>query len=269
MNAPGTKMDKFNIVFLGSGNVATHLSIALTKAGHIVKQVFSRNEENAKFLANKIQSSWINNIESIIPDADIYIFALKDDALPSIIEKLPVKKSLWLHTAGSVPVDIFKGYAESYGVIYPLQTLSKEQDIDFSKIPLFIEGNNLSSENQIRHIAEGLSKQVFIMPSEKRKYLHLAAVFACNFTNHMYALAAQLLEKNELDWRVLLPLIDETTEKLHRIAPVDAQTGPAVRYDQSIIKKHLSLLKEPDTKKIYELISNSIHAHASLKEKQL
>ena len=248
-----------NVVFIGAGNVATHLSKAMKEAGFYIKQVYSRSEDSAKRLAGVLDCGYSTDIQNVMQDADIYVFSLKDDILPEIISSMPTKGGIWIHTAGSINIDIFQKHTESYGVIYPMQTLSKSRETDFSKIPLFVEGNTKSVENEIFDIASMLSNNVSLMTSEKRKYLHLAAVFACNFSNYMYTLASHILEKQGIDRYILQPLIDETANKLHSMSPKDAQTGPAVRYDRKIIDRHLSMLDDENMRKLYEMISENIN----------
>ena len=252
-------IDKKNVVFIGAGNVATHFSQAIKNAGFSVLQIFSRTENSAKPLADILGCDYTTSIDKISRNADIYIFSIKDDTLQEIAASMPFNNGLWLHTAGSVDVNIFQGHTEHYGVIYPMQTLSRQRKTDFSKIPLFIEGNTESTENEIYDIAKSLSDNVTRMSSEKRKYLHLAAVFTCNFSNHMYALAAQILEKQGIDRHTLQPLIDETANKLYSMSPKQAQTGPAVRYDRNIIDNHLSMLEDENVRNLYKKISESIH----------
>ena len=252
-----------NVVFIGAGNVATHLSMAMKNAGFSIQQIFSRTADSAKSLADIRGCGFTMDVKKILPDADIYVFSLKDNILPEIIESLAInnaqtKNGLWIHTAGSVPVDVFNGLKKRYGVIYPLQTLSKSRETDFSKIPLFVEGNTESVENEIIKIASMLSENVSRMTSEKRKHLHLAAVFACNFSNHMYTIAAQILEKEGIDYRIMQPLIDETANKLYSMSPKQAQTGPAVRYDTNVIEHHLSMLENENIRKLYTMISENI-----------
>jgi len=247
-----------NVVFIGAGNVATHLSKAMKEAGFRIKQAYSRSEDSAKCLADVLGCGYAMDIKNVIQDADIYVFSLKDDILPEIIASMPTKDGLWIHTAGSVSIDVFQNYAKYYGVIYPMQTLSKSRETDFSKIPLFVEGNTTEIENELFNIATNLSDNVMRMTSEKRKYLHLAAVFACNFSNHMYTLASQILEKQGVDYKILQPLINETANKLYSMNPKDAQTGPAVRYDRNIIDRHLSMLDDENMRKLYKMISENI-----------
>jgi predicted short-subunit dehydrogenase-like oxidoreductase (DUF2520 family) len=177
------------------------------------------------------------------------------------LKDFPSAAGLWVHTAGSVPIDVFQNSrAKRYGVLYPLQTFSINRKISFDHIPLFIEANQAEDEQLLEKIALSLSDKVIRLSSEKRKHLHLAAVFACNFTNHLYASAAKILEEQNLPWEVLLPLIEETAAKVKALHPKEAQTGPAVRYDTNIINKHLEMLKnDPDKQELYRLLSQSIH----------
>ena len=248
-----------DVVFIGAGNVATHLSLAMQKAGYTIVQVYSQTSASASSLANRLQTQWTTDIHAIVNTADYYIFSIKDNALQTVIDQMPANNGCWIHTAGSVPMELFKGYTKHYGVLYPLQTFSKTKELDFSIIPCFIEANTKENESVIYEIVSRLSNNVQVLNSEKRKYLHLAAVFACNFTNHMYTLANKILEEQGLSGEALLPLIDETSAKIHTISPAEAQTGPAIRYDQNIILKHLALLTQPEVKDIYQIISKNIH----------
>ena len=259
MNTPNTEKRTLKIVFIGAGNVSVCLSQAMKAAGFSIIRVFSRTMESARMLGEMLACDFVTETEQIRPDADIYIFSVKDDILPDITAKIPANKGLWLHTAGSVPADVFKGYTERYGVIYPVQTLSKSRETDFRKVPLVIEGNTEACEKEILNIAERISEKVYPMTSEKRKYLHLAAVFACNFSNHMHRIATRILEEQGIDRHVLQPLIDETANKLYAMSPAKAQTGPAVRYDRYVIDRHIALLDDPEIRNLYELISKNIH----------
>ena len=254
------ELQKNKIVLIGAGNVATHLGIALKNEGFSIIQVYSYTLDSAKTLGEKLEADYTNNINSINEKADIYIFSIKDSALPEILKKFPKTKGIFIHTAGSLPADVFKGFAKHYGVLYPLQTFSKNRDIVFREIPLFVEASDQKTEETIKKIAEKLSLKVIYLPSEKRSHLHLAAVFACNFVNHLYKLGTDILEEQKLDWNLLLPLIQETASKVETLHPKDAQTGPAVRYDKNIIRKHLEMLKdEPEKQELYRLLSDSIY----------
>ena len=157
-------------------------------------------------------------------------------------------------------MQVFAGYTERYGVLYPLQTYSKSREISFRGIPLFIECHREEDKNCLEELARRLSGKVCELSSEKRRSLHLAAVFACNFTNHIYALAEEILAKEGLSRDYLFPLIDETAAKVHELPAREAQTGPAIRYDENIINKHLGMLADdPDVQTLYRLLSQSIH----------
>jgi predicted short-subunit dehydrogenase-like oxidoreductase (DUF2520 family) len=186
---------------------------------------------------------------------------VKDSVLPELIKRIKPQNGLWLHTAGSIPADIFASAGiKRYGVIYPLQTFSKTRTISFTTIPLFIEANNADDELFLKEFASVLSKKVFFLSSEKRKFLHLAAVFACNFTNHIYVNAIEIIEKEGLSKEFLIPLITETANKIKKLNPKEAQTGPAVRYDRNVIDKQLDLLKnDPEKYELYKMLSEGIY----------
>jgi predicted short-subunit dehydrogenase-like oxidoreductase (DUF2520 family) len=259
MNSSKTKNN--SIVLLGAGNVATQLGIALQEKGFPIVQVYSRTLDSAKILGEKLRTNYTNHIQQLDKNADIYIFALKDSVLSEIVKEIPVVNGLLVHTAGSFPLDLFKERnSQRYGVLYPLQTFSKNRRISFDSIPFFIEANLPNDENILEEIALTLSNQVFRLSSEKRKKLHLAAVFACNFSNYIYTCAAKILEKQELPWEFLLPLIQETANKVKELHPKEAQTGPAMRYDQNVINKHLEMLSdELNLQKLYKQISQNIY----------
>ena len=252
------------IVFIGSGNLATHLSLALQAVGEDIAQVFSRTEEHAKELAEKLGCNYTVNIDEIEKNADIYIFSVKDDAISGIAAAVCKNTSdaVFVHTAGSVPMDVFKDYAMHYGVLYPMQTFSKARRVDFRPIPCFIEGSNEQTLDLIRHLAESISNQVVLADSEKRRKLHLAAVLACNLTNHCYRLAERVLQEEQIDFSLYLPLIDETAKKVSEMSPRDAQTGPMVRYDVNVMNRQLELLSDERTRQIYRLMAESIHEDA-------
>lgn len=251
------------VVFIGAGNLATSLSQEMRRVGFTIKQVYSRTQVSAELLARTLGCVWTIRPDEVQDDADLYIFSLKDAVLSDVISQIRPNKGLWIHTAGSMPMDVFAGYAERYGVLYPLQTFSKKRPVDFSIIPFFWEANTPETAKVLQRVAVSVSGNVRFLSSEKRKQLHLAAVFACNFTNHIYALAVKLLEEQDIPTDVLLPLIDETAAKIHDMSPAEAQTGPAIRYDENVINKHLAMLSEPDMKSIYQMLSQSIYKEAS------
>lgn len=251
-----------SIVFIGAGNLATNLAKELYYKGFRIAQIYSRTVEAAQVLAQTVEAEYTTDLSTVINNARLYIVSLKDTAfvelLPEII--LGKEKGLWVHTAGSIPMNVWEGQIERYGVFYPMQTFSKQRKVDFSDIPIFVESNSAEDTRFLKDIAAVLSERVYEATSEQRKSLHLAAVFTCNFTNHMYTLAADLLEKYELPFEVMLPLIDETARKVHELNPHLAQTGPAIRYDKNVINNHLQMLvDDPQIQELYRLISESIH----------
>lgn len=246
-------------VFIGSGNLATRLSLEMKRVGLTVCQVYSRTARHAEQLAGALACPWTTSVEAIFADADLYVFSLKDTALQPVLDRMKPNRGLWIHTAGSIPLEVFAGYTSRYGVMYPLQTFSKGRSVDFKEIPLFLEASSDADAQLLKEIAVRLSENVRFLSSDRRRSLHLAAVFACNFVNRMYALAGRILEEKEIPFNVLLPLIDETAAKVHAMEPVKAQTGPAVRYDENVIHNHLAMLSDPDMQAIYRQISRSIY----------
>lgn len=250
------------IIIIGSGNLATHLALALSAANHRIIQVYSRTEAHARELAERVGSSYTASLEEVRSDADAYILSVKDDALGGLAATLCPRNpsAVFMHTAGSIPMNVFKGYAQHYGVLYPMQTFSKGREVDFSIIPCFIEASDVKTMAVIRTLAESISDKVVEADSERRKKLHLAAVLACNLANHCYRLAERVLEEEETDFGLFLPLIEETARKVRYLSPREAQTGPMVRYDTNVMEMQLSLLPDERTRQIYRLMAESIHA---------
>lgn len=232
------------VVLIGRGRLATNLEHALLSAGHEVVSVNSRT------------------LEALPTEADIFVIAVKDAALTDVIRSATKGREgqLFVHTAGSMPIDVFAGLTAHYGVFYPMQTFSKERMVDFNDISVFLETNDEVSMERLKMLASTLTPHIYELDSEGRKHLHLAAVFACNFVNHCYALSAEVLAAKGLPFSVMLPLVDETAKKVHELAPREAQTGPAVRGDQNVMQAQAALL-DGRTKEIYEQLSLSIQEH--------
>lgn len=247
------------IVFIGAGRLATNLAPELYNNSFHIIQIYSRTIESAKKLADKVDASYTRNINEINTTADLYIFSLKDSVLADIIEQLPPVSGICVHTSGSIPMNIFEGHVSRYGVLYPFQTFSIDRKVDFKKIPLLLESNNENDMTLLHSICNKISDKVHNLSSEKRQYIHLTGVFACNFVNHMYAISEKILQKEDIPFDIVLPLIDETAAKVHTLSPLEAQTGPAMRYDENIINKHIGLIDDPILKSMYTLISESIH----------
>ena len=248
------------IVFIGAGNLATHLSQALKNTGCEIVQIFSRTEASAGKLAETLQVPFTTDISHIVTNAFLYIISVSDDAVESLVEHLPLTDQLVVHTAGSLPMSIFTGKLSNYGVLYPLQTFSKMRPVDFSHIPFFIEANTPDNLQLLGNVVGTVSGKVYHATSELRMQLHLAAVFGCNFVNHLYHLAAQIAQQAGFGFGVLSPLILETAYKAVASGnPQNVQTGPAVRSDQGVMRKHIELLAtRPEWQEIYMMLSKNI-----------
>jgi predicted short-subunit dehydrogenase-like oxidoreductase (DUF2520 family) len=248
------------ISLVGAGNLATQLGLALKEKGHVFSQVYSRTAVSAEPLASGLGAEPVIAPEKITSDADLYICALKDDALTEVLPEINFGNHLVVHTAGSLSMDILAPYTSDYGVLYPLQTFSKTRKADFSEIPVFIEAVLPESRNKLFKLASELSGNVRILDSVRRMNYHLSAVFACNFVNYMYSIAGDIVEEKGLGFKDLLPLIDETARKVHEMPPKLAQTGPATRFDRKVMDKHVTLLYEhPEWAELYEKLSRCIY----------
>lgn len=257
------KGDIKEIVFIGAGNLATQLALELQKSGLLIKQIYSRTDKSACQLANLLNVAYTSNIKNIV-SADLYIFAVSDSVIKTLSEQINCEKAIFVHTAGSVDMSVFSAKRE-YGVFYPLQTFSKQRHLDFSSIPICIEAGSKNVEERLISLAKKISSKVELISSSQRKQIHLAAVFVCNFTNHMYTIGANLLESNNMSFELLKPLIYETASKIKELSPKDAQTGPAMRSDEKTINKHQDMLYDKVClQKIYRFVSESI----SLEHKQ-
>ena len=248
------------IVSIGAGNLATHLSKAFQNSGFEMVQVYSRTETSAKKLAGLLHVPYTTDIESIVENASLYVISVSDDAIEFVLNKVPLVKGLVIHTAGSVPIDVFSDKFRNYGVLYPLQTFSKLRQVYFPEIPFFIEANTDDNLQVLRMVAETISHKVYVASSSERSILHLAAVFCCNFVNHLFHLSSQIVQQTGFDFSVLSPLILETVQKaLVSGNPKEVQTGPAFRNDLKVMQKHLELLaSRPEWQEIYSILSDDI-----------
>ena len=241
-------------VIIGSGNVAYHLAKAFTQNNIKVKQIFGRNENEL----SKIESEFnIPYSTKDIEEADLYIIAVSDSAVENVSESIKKENTLVAHTSGSLPIEILKGNYRKAS-FYPLQTFSKTKDLDYSKIPFFIEAEDQIDEKSLLEIASIISENVEVSTYEKRKYIHLTAVFACNFVNHLFARAKEISDSQNIDFNYFLPLINETVEKIYHLDPKSAQTGPAVRGDERVLKLHEKLIKNEEQLNIYKTLNESI-----------
>jgi predicted short-subunit dehydrogenase-like oxidoreductase (DUF2520 family) len=248
-----------NIVIIGSGNVATHLSLALKKSGFNIIQVYNRTLSNAIKLSEKLKCNATDNAHKIEKNADMYVFAISDPAIKLILNQTELNNKLLVHTAGSMNINIFKPYTNRFGVMYPLQTFSINYPVNFSQVPLFIEASDNSVEKTLFEFCQKLSNTVVVINSEQRKILHLAAVFANNFCNHMYSIAYILLKQNNLSFDYLKSIITETAIKINHVNPLEIQTGPAIRKNYKVMNEHAEMLKKNhEWQKIYTFVSKDI-----------
>jgi predicted short-subunit dehydrogenase-like oxidoreductase (DUF2520 family) len=247
------------IVLLGTGNLATRLGLALHAKEIEIIQVYGRTKSSAIHLSKRVGCSFTSLIGEIKTDADLYILAVTEESIPEILFNSPINNQLIVHTSGSIPMEILSAFSNNYGVFYPLQTLSKQKVVDFSTIPICIEASSTENLKKLRQLANLISGQVLHIDSAKRIQLHLAAVFVCNFVNHLYSIGAHLLQDQNLDFDLLKPLILETAQKVMTFPPEEVQTGPAVRGNHKIMELHLMMLEQhPEWQNIYKLISQDI-----------
>ena len=246
------------IVVLGAGNVASHLARAFSGVGHEVA-VWNRSETALEPIAAELACLCTTDMHALPKDADAYIISVKDDAVDSVAEQLAhtlgKTKATVAHTAGSLPKSLLDKHFKNAGVLYPMQTFSRDKALDYKEIPFFVEEQG----DVLRLLALTVSEHVFSLTSEQRKVLHLASVFACNFANHCYTIAEDILKQIDIPFSALLPLIKETTQKVGVLSPREAQTGPAVREDTTILSRQTALLdSRPDLRDIYIRMSESI-----------
>lgn len=248
-----------NIVIIGAGNIAHCFGHLLKIHGHQILQVISRNKENAQELAGLLQASATNDLLDINMEADIYILAVNDAAIPELNDELRLGKRIVLHTAGAVPLDAIKRISTHTGVMYPLQSIRKEIR-NYPAIPLLVEASNDEVMRRLQSVAQAISSQIEIVSSEQRLQLHLGAVLVNNFTNHLIAKAKQFCEQRGLDFGLLQPIIRETFDRLEKFAPETVQTGPAMRNDEATMAKHKTLMQGQDhLQAIYKVMSDSIY----------
>ena len=246
------------IAMIGSGNVATVLGRLIIKNGHQVCQVISREADHAKQLAGELGAGYTNF--DGVPDrsADLFIIAISDTALDNFFVQGAINDKIVVHTAGSVSKDILRNFAVNYGVLYPLQTLRKEMK-HIPSIPLLIDGSNDATTDYIEAFARSISQNVQRVNDEQRLKLHAAAVIVSNFTNHLYAIAEDFCEKENVAFDMLKPLILETAIRIEQASPSKVQTGPAIRKDIHTLDKHLRLFTaHPKLRTMYLRLTDSI-----------
>lgn len=241
------------VVIIGSGKVAEHLTTALSASAEInLSQIYTRRALSFQTVTTEVVYSL-----SELDDADIYIIAVSDSAISEVSSELDFENRFVVHTSGTMPLTAVNP-KNRRGVFYPLQTFSKNREIDFNIVPICLESENETDYEVLETVAKAISSSVYNITSKQRKALHVAAVFANNFTNHMYAQAAEICENNNVSFDILKPLITETASKIQLLHPIAAQTGPAVRNDQLTIDEHLCFIKDKSQRNIYSVLTKSI-----------
>lgn len=247
------------VVVIGSGNVAQHLIKVMESTADVqLEQVFARNPDSLNHLTAKDK---ITDSYNKLKDADIYIIAVSDDVIAGVSSQLPFSGKFVVHTSGSVNMTETDS-KNRRGVFYPLQTFSKNKNVDFKSVPLCLETENQEDYILLEKLAKYLSDNVCAINSQQRQALHIAAVFVSNFVNSLYTTGNAICNENNIPFEILKPLIQETAHKILTVKPKDAQTGPAIRNDKKTLEKHLAFLKDGKQKKIYQLLSESIQENA-------
>ena len=242
------------IVIIGSGNVAYHLAKAFHENEISVSQLFGRNENDLKFISEQLQIPFST---SQLQDADLYLICVSDGSISEVSKLITTENCLVAHTSGSLPKEILAGNYRK-GSFYPLQTFSKSKNLDYKEVPFFVESEDENDLELLKNLALNISEKVMVSTYEKRKYIHLTAVFACNFVNHLFARAKEIADSHEIPFDYFLPLIKETTQKIEILEPKLAQTGPGIRNDERVLKAHEELITDEEQLKIYKIMNESI-----------
>ncbi|MFB9120580.1 Rossmann-like and DUF2520 domain-containing protein [Bergeyella porcorum] len=242
------------IIIIGTGNVAYHLTKALIQNKIPVKQIFGRNEKALEMFSQEFQ---IPSSHERLESAALYIIAVSDASVEEVSRYITQEDCLVAHTSGSLPKEVLQGNYRKAS-FYPLQTFSKTKDLDYSQIPFFIETESETDFNLLEKLGRSISEKVMAANYEKRKYIHLTAVFSCNFVNHLFSIAKEISDSQQIPFDFFLPLIDETVEKIHHLHPKEAQTGPAVRNDKRVLSLHEVLLADSEYLELYQMLNASI-----------
>ena len=246
-----------NVVLIGAGHMAHHLGKALKRSNNKLLKIINRSADVGERLAFELGCQFSTDFNSIPERTDVVIIAVKDDAVAEVANQISCNGIIVAHTSGSIPMSALENSSDKIGVFYPLQTMHKGADVDMSEVPFCIEGNSKWNEGVLLELARSLSDNVQVLNSEQRKVSHVAAVFACNFTNHFYALSEEILEQNGMSLDILIPLIKKTASNIITNHPKSLQTGPAKRNDKKVMEEHMEMLS-PELKKLYADISESI-----------
>lgn len=252
-------MKEYRLSFIGAGKVSGALCRKMYLSGFKIQKIISRTEKNGRALAGSCNAVWSSGFDFTVPD-DIIIAAVPDDALTEVLSKIDCpENTLVAHTAGSLGLDVFPAHLKHTGVFYPLQTFSNGRTIEFRDLPFFLEASDAYSSGILKYLAESIGGKAHFVDSEHRLLLHVAAVFVCNFTNHMLTAGSQITARAGFLFEVLQPLINETILKAREIGPENSQTGPAYRFDKGTIKRHIDLLSfSPEFQDVYKEVTKSI-----------
>lgn len=252
-----TDFIKMELSIIGAGNISWHLSQAFKNSGISIKQIFSRDLSKAKSMAKLVEAEPINSIKDLSPDTDLILICVSDKAIPEVVENIGFYDKTIAHTAGSVSLSALKKFT-NHGVFYPLQTFTKGNYLNLLQTPFCIEANNTETQTKLLNLAKQISNSIYELSSEQRLQCHLAAVFANNFSNHMFHAAEQILKQKNIPFDIIKPIIAETANKIQNLSPKTAQTGPAARNDKSTIEAHLKLLSDSEMEKLYSFVSQNI-----------
>lgn len=255
-------MSKFyKVAVIGAGNVAWHLARAFEDAGHYITDVYSRRSSQGRELAKQLyDTKVVQSLDLRNSDAEIFIMAISDDHIEDVSARLRIPAyGIVAHTSGTQPMEVLAENHENVGIFYPLQTFTRGISVDLKEVPICVEAKHQSTEKTLHLLGKSISNEVYSVHSDDRKILHLAAVFACNFSNHMLSISQEILEDHHIDFSLLHPLIVETINKALSVGPSESQTGPATRGDEETVKKHLKILRyQPEFRKIYKLLSENL-----------
>lgn len=257
-----------SISLIGAGKVGWHLAIAFKQAGFKIMHIISRDLKKAESLSVLVDSEALTSLDQLAEEPDLFLVCTQDSEIDALAGSLSSSNAIVAHTSGGIGMEVFNAKANKYGVFYPLQTFSLGDVIDYKAIPFLLEGSDPATVSALAGLAEKISGKIQIADSRTRLQVHLAAVFACNFSNHMTAIAEQLLDDLDLDIELIKPLMAQTMKKLDTMSAEDAQTGPAIRGDASTMKRHMDLLKsDPDLQEIYQKISQNIAKETDIDKK--
>lgn len=246
------------IAIIGSGNIATFYAGKFHRAGFEIVQIISAHVAHAKALADHFQCAYSDQIGDLKDDAEACLFAVKDDVLLEYATHIHLHGRLVIHSAGSVHLDEIKGMSDQLACLWCVYSINKNHLPENENIPLVVNANNNASLEKVKILADAISRKVFYLNDEQKSVLHLAAVFANNFTNHLYTISKSITDKSDIPFETLLPIISDTADKLHHSMPAQNQTGPAIRHDEKTISKHLALLQEEQFRRIYQVLTDSI-----------